>query len=216
MNNHRHKEQQGADRDPEIADSRERILRAAIAEFHKYGGAGARVDRIASEAGVNKALIYYYYNSKENLYEEAIKSYLGGVLSAILFRIDDSDDMEGTLNGIAEQYRDLFLTQPEAPRMLLRELANPESTLVPRLAKMIRESGIAPRIRKRLEDGIASGDLRQVDPRQAVVSFITMNLGYYLMSPLINRVFAVENYEGFIMERKEAVVDLFLNGVKAR
>lgn len=50
-------------------DSRERILHAAIREFSRVGNAGARVDAIAREAGVNKQLIYHYFGDKNGLYE---------------------------------------------------------------------------------------------------------------------------------------------------
>ena len=54
-------------------DSRTRILDAALREFAAHGLAGARTDRIAQSAGVNKALLYYYFDSKENLYVAALE-----------------------------------------------------------------------------------------------------------------------------------------------
>lgn len=50
--------------------TREKILQAALHEFSVHGLAGARVDRIAEEAGVNKAMIYYHFESKEALFNE--------------------------------------------------------------------------------------------------------------------------------------------------
>ncbi|HUB52038.1 MAG TPA: TetR family transcriptional regulator, partial [Terracidiphilus sp.] len=54
--------------------SRARILEAAIAEFSENGLAGARTEQIAEAAGVNKALLYYYFEGKEALYAAAIES----------------------------------------------------------------------------------------------------------------------------------------------
>src|SRR5579864_4172109 len=48
--------------------SRTAILRAALVEFAREGLAGARMDAIAEAAGVNKALLYYYFGDKETLY----------------------------------------------------------------------------------------------------------------------------------------------------
>src|SRR5208337_5663180 len=56
----------GTRRQPEA--SRDAILRAALAEFAQEGLAGARMDAIAAAAGVNKALLYYYFRDKESLY----------------------------------------------------------------------------------------------------------------------------------------------------
>jgi TetR/AcrR family transcriptional regulator len=55
------------------ADARGRILDAAERAFADHGMAGARVANIASEAGVNKAMLYYYFGSKEELYEAVLE-----------------------------------------------------------------------------------------------------------------------------------------------
>ena len=56
--------------------TRERILKAALAEFSAYGIAGARVDRIAEAAGCNKNLIYSYFEDKETLFQTVISKHL--------------------------------------------------------------------------------------------------------------------------------------------
>jgi len=53
--------------------TRARILDAAVRQFSASGLAGARTEQIAEEAGVNKALLYYYYKSKEELYAAALE-----------------------------------------------------------------------------------------------------------------------------------------------
>ena len=55
------------------SDTRARILEAALREFSALGMAGARMDQIAAAAGVNKALLYYHFDSKENLYVAAVE-----------------------------------------------------------------------------------------------------------------------------------------------
>ena len=54
-------------------ETRSRILDAALSEFSANGLAGARTERIAAAAGVNKALLYYYFDSKEKLYLAALE-----------------------------------------------------------------------------------------------------------------------------------------------
>src|SRR5258708_18267071 len=57
------------------AGARAAILAAAERQFAKAGLAGARTEEIAAEAGVNKALLYYYFESKEHLYEAVIEDH---------------------------------------------------------------------------------------------------------------------------------------------
>lgn len=196
--------------------SRRRILEAALSEFAEQGIAGARVDRIAERAGVNKALLYYYYGKKQHLYEETLTTYLHDTITAARIRLESTQSLKEALTTIAHHYQTTFLARPEIPRLLLRELADPESTLIPRWAERIRESGIPAIIRRHLEEESRAGGLRQLDLRQTIVSFITMEIGYFLMSPLINRVLQITDYEDFVTRRGDAVVDLFLNGVKTR
>lgn len=201
---------------PPLPDSRARILNAALGEFAKLGVAGARVDRIAALAGVNKALIYYYYSSKQRLYEETLTHHMREALAGVRLRLDEAHNLEEALTAVADRYREVFLHRPEIPRLLLRELADPESKLIARWAERITESGVPAIMRKRLEAGQAAGEIRDVDPRQAFISFIIMQIGYYLMAPLMDRVMQIADREEFVIQRRDAVIDLFLNGVKAR
>ncbi len=202
--------------DSEAAGTKRRILEAALVEFAEQGVAGARVDRIAERAGVNKALLYYYYGKKQHLYEETLTAYMRDTVTAARLRLEGTKDLQEALTAVAHHYQMAFLARPEIPRLLLRELADPGSALVPRWAERIRESGIPTIIRGLLEQERSDGRLREFELRQAIVSFITMQLGYYLMAPLINRVLQITDYEDFVKQRGDAVVDLFLNGVKTR
>ena len=64
----------GSRRQPDL--SRKAILQAALVEFAQEGLAGARVDAIAEAAGVNKALLYYYFHDKESLYGAVLDLFL--------------------------------------------------------------------------------------------------------------------------------------------
>ena len=61
-----------------IAEARDRILDAALRIFSVDGLAGARTERLRHAAGVNKALLYYYFESKEKLYPAALEDGVSG------------------------------------------------------------------------------------------------------------------------------------------
>lgn len=80
--------------------SREKILTAALHEFSVHGLAGARVDEIAKSAGVNKAMIYYHFESKEALFNELFKAemeLLNQEITALLQQRDTTSAAEMTL-----------------------------------------------------------------------------------------------------------------------
>ncbi len=90
--------------------SRQRLLDAATAEFAAYGIAGARVDRIAGAAGVNKAQMYAWYGSKEGLFDVVFAEHLHRIVDAVPFTPED-------LPSYAVASYDSYLTDPELVRL---------------------------------------------------------------------------------------------------
>jgi TetR/AcrR family transcriptional regulator len=201
---------------PDKESSKERIINAALDEFGQYGLAGARVDRIARKASLNKAMIYYHFNSKENLYREMIKSFFTNVTGEIKHYLKTTGTAAELLSSIAEVYTRIFSKNHQIRSILLHELANPDSDIMENIASILTESNISLELRSLLQEGVDKGVLRPVDIHQAVVSFLAMNIGYFIIYPITDRVLRVEDRQTFIKERKEAVLDLFLNGMKAR
>ena len=198
------------------SDTGAKILTAARAEFARYGLAGGRVDRIAADAGVNKAMIYYHFRSKENLYFEAVASVLKEAAGSISGLADSHDSLESLLVAIADFYASLFARQPEFRAIILHELANPDSTLLKQLGDQFVVSGVPAKLLARLEREQAAGNIRELDLRQTLISFILMQVGYFMMAPMVNRILNVNEIDRFIEQRKTAVVDLFLNGVRRK
>jgi TetR/AcrR family transcriptional regulator len=196
--------------------SRERILRAALDEFAEHGFAGARVDRIAKAAGVNKAMLYYHYGSKDALYEKVVGGRIVEILSALGQKLTGVDDLEVILGNLAETYATVFGVDQQVRRLMLRELAFPRGQTLEKIGGILRESGFPSVVVGVLQKGMREGRFRVLDPRQVLISFVAMNIGYFLIAPVINRVLEIEDKEGFIEERKKAVVDILMNGVKER
>ncbi|MFF7590398.1 TetR family transcriptional regulator [Kitasatospora purpeofusca] len=102
------------------ADTRARILAAAVEEFSTYGLAGARIDRICETSGANKRSVYVYYTSKELLFSAALHQVIGEVVEAVPLTEDD-------LPGYAARMFDHLIEHPAALRMhLWRQLERPE------------------------------------------------------------------------------------------
>jgi AcrR family transcriptional regulator len=194
----------------------EKILEAARHEFSEFGLEGSRVDGIAKRAGVNKAMIYYHFKSKDELYFEVIRTFFGHVASGVKEAVDPSASLERVLAGIAEVYARHMQEVVSVRPIMLRELANPHQEIIDEISDMLVASGLPTVIREKLLEEQAEGTVRDLDPWQATLSFVLMNMGYLLVAPLADRVLNITNRARFIDERKSANVDLFLYGVKVR
>jgi len=102
----------------------EKILKASLKEFSDFGLEGARMDRIAKKAKVNKAMIYYHYKGKEALYEKILSGVYGRI-----YQIIDSIPLEGKSSGekitslISGYFEFVSTIEKEYIRLMIRELA---------------------------------------------------------------------------------------------
>jgi TetR/AcrR family transcriptional regulator len=192
------------------------ILKGAIAEFAEHGLAGARVDRIARRAGVNKAMIYYHFSSKEALYQAVIDSKLRLISDCIHTALDDGDSAEAVFLKVSHFYVSVLRQSAEMRPIMMRELAGGARYLREAFGKYIGGKSLPFRLKALIEQGKESGSYRDVDSRQAIISFIGMNLFFLMVGPVISEIWGIDNDEEFIEERPAAIVDLFLHGIKAR
>jgi TetR/AcrR family transcriptional regulator len=193
-----------------------RILEVARDEFAKYGFDGARVDRIASRAKINKAMIYYHYRSKEKLYHAVIQSHLNRIREFFETSLDTSLDPEAFLPQIVSFWDAMFQDRKGFIPIFLRELAGGGQGMQKAFEQMMKESGFNKVLKQKIDAGIAAGQLRPVNSTQAIISFIGMNLFYFLTLPIMNTVWEIPDEKEFKEQRKKEVVDLFLYGLKAR
>lgn len=94
----------------EVQSGRRLLLDAATTEFAALGVAGARVDRIAADAGVHKSQIYYYFGSKDGLFDAVLHDNLERILDAVPLTAED-------LPGYAARLYDSYVERPEFLRL---------------------------------------------------------------------------------------------------
>jgi TetR/AcrR family transcriptional regulator len=169
-------------RRPVSAAAREAILKAAEEEFAERGFGGARAQSIATRAGVNKALPFYHFGSKAELYDEVVKRALGRL----------GDFMRDALVARTPRERLAFFVHrlfayladnPNWARLIVREVIDEQS----------RSREIASQYLKPLVDGgrelmlsdMNSGQMRPVDPLQLIVSITVETFGYFLLLPAL-------------------------------
>src|SRR5215471_2667911 len=152
--------------------TRAAILKAALEEFSHEGVAGARTDEIARRAGVNKALIYYYFKDKEGLYAAVLEQVFSGLhqkVGSVLERTDLPPRERLVL--YAQTHFDYIASAPVYPRLVQREFMRTTGrALSPTASKIMEKHGkpIYSSLEKLIHEGIASGDFRRVDPMHTV------------------------------------------------
>ena len=166
-------------RDP--ARNQERILGAATEEFSRYGLGGARVDRIATRAGANKRMLYYYYGNKEALFLAALESRYAHIRRAEQgLRLGDLGPVEGVRRLIAFTWN-YYLKHPEFLRLLNSENLHRARHLRRSRQIAAMHSPLVAMLKDLLERGARDKQFRNgIDPVQLYISIAA--LGYFYLS----------------------------------
>ena len=167
-------------------ESRAAILQAAIREFAREGVAGARTDAIAHAAGVNKALLYYYFHDKEALYIAAIDQVFEERNRHIMPVLEADVPPGEKLLRFVGAFFDFLAAHPTYRELVQREimLASGRRTHLQHILKHY----IKPMYKQLvgvLRDGVKSGVFRPVDPLQFVPSITALLVHYFGAAPMI-------------------------------
>jgi TetR/AcrR family transcriptional regulator len=198
----------GSRRQP--AASRKAILEAALVEFAQEGLAGARVDAIAEAAGVNKALLYYYFRDKESLYGAVLDRFFEPLLHRVMTVCDRPGTAGKRFLSYVRAHFDSIAESPYYAHIFMSELMSASrggSTQLDRIFNHYLQP-IGLRIVALLQEGIDSREFRAVQAEQFAPSAIGSIVHYFLTAPL-RRKFMHENQSStqVIQERRAAVLD---------
>src|SRR3954471_12155234 len=123
---------------------------------------------VATAAGVNKALLHYYYRSKEKLYHKVLAEIVGTVWGAIgaEFRAQDpAQGLEPLLRTVISTYVRVLSANPEFPLFMFRELAHGDPAFTAALPALVRNFQDVPAtLVKALQDEIRAGKVKPVPP----------------------------------------------------
>ena len=201
--------------------TREKIKQAALEEFVERGYDGARMQEIADRAGANKAMIHYYFTSKDALFEAILRETfeeLFQLFSQIWSMADQSPEelIRKTVNAHFQ-----FLSEHQyLPRILVREL-NSNNPIVEKVMHDLFQQTGSNNIRQAVDTlaaGIDAGKLRKVDPKQTIWNVIGLNLFFFIAKPLLKAIWQEEfvDEEKLLVKREKAIVDLLLYGLLPR
>ncbi len=190
------------------AETRAAILRSAERIFAEAGLEGARTDAIAASAGVNKAMLYYYFKSKARLYSAALES------NAAEFhrRADEVLSGPGSAGTLLLRYvsshLDFIGARPFYPRLIQRLMMEGDR-MVDRLVHK-HSIPVYERLARLLENGIRSGEFRPVDVRHALVSVTALTVFYYNAAPIVRRISGVDVFDRAEQVRRKQEVLCFI------
>src|SRR5579863_10350315 len=167
--------------------SRTAILRAALTEISRESLSGARIDSIARAAGVNKALLYYYFKDKDALYGAVLDHVFGGLTGAILEVLSLPLAPREKLLTYVKTHYDYIAKHPLFPRIVQEEMMRAGHGGSGQLERVVRQyfRPLFLKLATLLKEGKDAGEFRAVDPLHFIPSMISVIIFYFNSAPVM-------------------------------
>jgi len=191
-----------------------KILEAAKKVFTLKGMGGARMQEIADEAGINKALLHYYYRSKDKLFESVFKDAFLKMVPNIVNLLTQEIPLFDKIELFADKYIDLFLENPFIPGFVIQELSqNPQ-----RIVNLISGTGIQPQVFiDQINEEVKKGTIKPINPQHLVVNLLALCIFPFVAAPILKGLIFNRNnemYTEFIKQRKTEIPQFIINSIK--
>lgn len=198
-------------------ETEQRILEAARAVFVRKGTAGARMQEIAAEAGVNQALLHYYFRSKERLSAAVFQQFATKLFPALIQTLGSDASLDEKIDRFVAIYLENLQQTPFLPAYLLAELHHHPERVEQMLSSIAGESPsnvMRPLFRKlesQITERVRAGTMRPIAAEQFAANLISLCIFPFAARPMFRIVFEMDDarFASFI-ERRKTEIPLFV------
>lgn len=197
-------------------ETEEKIFEAAQQVFQRSGYAGARMQEIADEAGINKSMLHYYFRSKDQLFQLVFQKSVKQFFPVIYSVLNSELNFEPKVRKLVQTYYKMFEEHPYLPSFIVHEMnQHPD-----RFSDFIKKSGVQvpKQFIKQIENEISAGNIQPVKPREFIINTIGLCVFPVIARPMVQTVFGMndEEYRQFLKSRKKNLPDFILNAIQSR
>ena len=184
----------------------ERIKAAARKVFHQKGFAGTRTRDIAEEAGINHAMLNYYFRSKEKLFGIVMMETMAQFFKGVnLMLNDENTSLDEKIDLIVSNYVDLLLKEPELPTFILNEVRpNPQAFVE---QNPIKEALTHSVLTRQYAEAVARGEVTEPNLMQAILNVIGLVIFPFIAKPILTSIINIpeEQYKALMLQRKTLI-----------
>jgi TetR/AcrR family transcriptional regulator len=199
----------------------QRILDAAQAVFVRRGTAGARMQEIANEAGVNKALLHYYFRNKDRLAQAVFQRVAAGLFGRIAMVLTSEGELEQKVRGLIAAYLDQLSKTPFVPAYVLSELNLHPDRGGQFLEMISRASGASPvqmigLLQRQIDAAVRAGTMRAMQADQFFTNLVSLCVFPFAAKPLLCAVLQMDDrgFADYIERRKAALPRFYLDAIR--
>ena len=200
-------------------DTEEKILEAAKEVFQKKGMTGARMQEIADNAGINKALLHYYYRSKEKLFEKVFTAAFRIFFPKIQKIAIAETGLFDKIRFFVKEYISLIQKHPYIPAFIISELNRNPKILIDIFEANIGFgiNKVFDIIQKQIDNEVDKNIINPIQVRTLLINIISLTIFPIVAKPIVNVILFdgdTQLYKEFIENRKIEVAEFIINSIK--
>jgi len=195
------------------------IFEAAKEVFTAKGFDGARMQEIAEKAGINKALLHYYYRTKEKLFDAIFEKVFGDFIPKITGMLETDAPLVEKVEFFIEHYIDFIMRNPQIPSFIIHELNRHPQRVVDLIGNKtgIVKNNAFGKFAEIVKYEIKKGNIKPIDPEQLIVNVIGLCIFPFIAKPILMGVIFKNDkkkYKEFLESRKKEVAAFIINSIK--
>ena len=189
-------------------ETEKKIIEAAKEVFVEKGLQGARMQEIADKAGINKALLHYYFRSKDKLFDAIFEDIMSQMFAVVATNIRTDMSLPELVETFVKFYNEFFQKNPFYPQFIFHEIwQNPD-----RLSEIMKSQQIAPtEIVEKIKQKVPAINNSGLTAQHMIANVLGMTLFPHIARPLFQRVFFNndnDEYSRFLGERTDFLKEL--------
>ncbi len=199
----------------EARDTEERIVRAATKVFMQKGFDGARMQEIADEAQINKALLHYYFRSKEQLFSKIFRELTKDTHMALQRALESDGHFVDKIRQLVRDEMQQLLQNPTLPMFVIREISRDAERFRSLVADTpLRQSFV--QFSAHVHEAVRRNEIRPIDPIQLLLHILALVRFPFLAKPMVMTVtgYSESEYQQALEERTNEVVHILVNSLK--
>lgn len=202
----------------ELPMTEEKILEAATRVFRAKGCEGARMQEIADEAGINKALLHYYFRSKELLFERVFRDTTGQFFSQLNAVLLSDHSLNEKIRLLCRLYIDISMENPFIPLFIISELNRQPDAFI---RSMFRNAGVKPDytlFRKQIDAEVKAGKIYPIHPMHVIQNILSMCIFPVITFPMLMHTSGLDEMScrRILEERRKMVPEMIIRSLQKK
>lgn len=201
-------------------NTEEKIFDAAKEVFTEKGFDGSRMEEISERAGINKALLHYYYRTKEKLFNTIFEKVMGDFLKQVIQVMTGDAPLFEKIEYFVNTYITFIMRNPLIPSFIINELnRNPKRVVSIFESTPLAKSQAIPKLAKAIQAEVEKGTIEPIEPEQLIVNLIALSVFPIIARPIIQPIIFNDDkkkYNDFLEHRKKEVARFIINAIRKK